>query len=268
MFLPPMQGYCHLCIFPVSLSKEQDFRYWKLSELTRQSKRRTKEDRHRLKRLKSISYHLMRRNQSRQLRTALRFTHQTFTVFFFIVPSVFMMNKNIYMGINSKPNETNVTKTISLKKKSLFEKNKDNSLPYWSPRGLVTQSVHCHKTRELSPLKEECEQRQEGLNAFTAEQHLKRYIFIWNLCRFQMNPERSPCCCGTVQVPSHSVTNWSWLYVSLGFITQRCASVIIWWSSISCVLYWKNTPNTMCSRKGKVIQFMAMDTDFKDRLCL
>lgn len=27
------------------------------------------------------------------------------------------MNKNIYMGINSKPNETNVTKTISLKKK-------------------------------------------------------------------------------------------------------------------------------------------------------
>lgn len=117
MFLPPMQGYCHLCIFPVSLSKEQDFRYWKLSELTRQSKRRTKEDRHRLKRLKSISYHLMRRNQSRQLRTALRFTHQTFTVFFFIVPSVFMMNKNIYMGINSKPNETNVTKTISLKKK-------------------------------------------------------------------------------------------------------------------------------------------------------
>lgn len=41
-----------------------------------------------------------------------------------------MMNKNIYMGINSKPNETNVTKTISLKKKSLFEKNKDNSLPY------------------------------------------------------------------------------------------------------------------------------------------
>lgn len=130
MFLPPMQGYCHLCIFPVSLSKEQDFRYWKLSELTRQSKRRTKEDRHRLKRLKSISYHLMRRNQSRQLRTALRFTHQTFTVFFFIVPSVFMMNKNIYMGINSKPNETNVTKTISLKKKSLFEKNKDNSLPY------------------------------------------------------------------------------------------------------------------------------------------
>lgn len=268
MFLPPMQGYCHLCIFPVSLSKEQDFRYWKLSELTRQSKRRTKEDRHRLKRLKSISYHLMRRNQSRQLRTALRFTHQTFTVFFFIVPSVFMMNKNIYMGINSKPNETNVTKTISLKKKSLFEKNKDNSLPYWSPRGLVTQSVHCHKTRELSPLKEECEQRQEGLNAFTAEQHLKRYIFIRNLCRFQMNPERSPCCCGTVQVPSHSVTNWSWLYVSLGFITQRCASVIIWWSSISCVLYWKNTPNTMCSRKGKVIQFMAMDTDFKDRLCL
>lgn len=267
MFLPPMQGYCHLCIFPVSLSKEQDFRYWKLSELTRQSKRRTKEDRHRLKRLKSISYHLMRRNQSRQLRTALRFTHQTFTVFFFIVPSVFMMNKNIYMGINSKPNETNVTKTISLKKKK-FEKNKDNSLPYWSPRGLVTQSVHCHKTRELSPLKEECEQRQEGLNAFTAEQHLKRYIFIWNLCRFQMNPERSPCCCGTVQVPSHSVTNWSWLYVSLGFITQRCASVIIWWSSISCVLYWKNTPNTMCSRKGKVIQFMAMDTDFKDRLCL
>lgn len=130
MFLPPMQGYCHLCIFPVSLSKEQDFRYWKLSELTRQSKRRTKEDRHRLKRLKSITYHLMRRNQSRQLRTALRFTHQTFTVFFFIVPSVFMMNKNIYMGINSKPNETNVTKTISLKKKSLFEKNKDNSLPY------------------------------------------------------------------------------------------------------------------------------------------
>lgn len=117
MFLPPMQGYCHLCIFPVSLSKEQDFRYWKLSELTRQSKRRTKEDRHRLKRLKSISYHLMRRNQSRQLRTALRFTHQTFTVFFLIVPSVFMMNKNIYMGINSKPNETNVTKTISLKKK-------------------------------------------------------------------------------------------------------------------------------------------------------
>lgn len=128
MFLPPMQGYCHLCIFPVSLSK--DFRYWKLSELTRQSKRRTKEDRHHLKRLKSISYHLMRRNQSRQLRTALRFTHQTFTVFFLIVPSVFMMNKNIYMGINSKPNETNVTKTISLKKKSLFEKNKDNSLPY------------------------------------------------------------------------------------------------------------------------------------------
>lgn len=120
MFLPPMQGYCHLCIFPVSLSKEQDFRYWKLSELTRQSKRRTKEDRHRLKRLKSISYHLMRRNQSRQLRTALRFTHQTFTVFFFIVPSVFMMNKNIYMGINSKPNETNVTKTISLKKKKKF----------------------------------------------------------------------------------------------------------------------------------------------------
>lgn len=119
MFLPPMQGYCHLCIFPVSLSKEQDFRYWKLSELTRQSKRRTKEDRHRLKRLKSISYHLMRRNQSRQLRTALRFTHQTFTVFFFIVPSVFMMNKNIYMGINSKPNETNVTKTISLKKKKV-----------------------------------------------------------------------------------------------------------------------------------------------------
>lgn len=43
-----------------------------------------------------------------------------------------MMNTNIYMGINSKPNETNVTKTISLKKKkkSLFEKNKDNSLPY------------------------------------------------------------------------------------------------------------------------------------------
>lgn len=119
MFLPPMQGYCHLCIFPVSLSKEQDFRYWKLSELTRQSKRRTKEDRHRLKRLKSISYHLMRRNQSRQLRTALRFTHQTFTVFFFIVPSVFMMNKNIYMGINSKPNETNVTKTISFKKKKV-----------------------------------------------------------------------------------------------------------------------------------------------------
>lgn len=54
-----------------------------------------------------------------------------FYSFFFIVPSVFMMNKNIYMGINSKPNETNVTKTISLKKKkSLFEKNKDNSLPY------------------------------------------------------------------------------------------------------------------------------------------
>lgn len=42
-----------------------------------------------------------------------------------------MMNKNIYMGINSKPNETNETKTISFKKKkSLFEKNKDNSLPY------------------------------------------------------------------------------------------------------------------------------------------
>lgn len=32
------------------------------------------------------------------------------------------------MGINSKPNETNVTKTISFKKKQtrLFEKNKDN----------------------------------------------------------------------------------------------------------------------------------------------
>lgn len=30
-----------------------------------------------------------------------------------------MMNKNIYMGINSKPNETNVTKTISLKKKKV-----------------------------------------------------------------------------------------------------------------------------------------------------
>lgn len=35
-----------------------------------------------------------------------------------------MMNKNIYMGINSKPNETNVTKTISLKKKVCLRKTK------------------------------------------------------------------------------------------------------------------------------------------------
>lgn len=179
-----------------------------------------------------------------------------------------MMNKNIYMGINSKPNETNVTKTISLKKKKVCLRKTKITACHTDPLEVLWPNQCIATRRELSPLKEECEQRQEGLNAFTAEQHLKRYIFIWNLCRFQMNPERSPCCCGTVQVPSHSVTNWSWLYVSLGFITQRCASVIIWWSSISCVLYWKNTPNTMCSRKGKVIQFMAMDTDFKDRLCL
>lgn len=119
MFLPPMQGYCHLCIFPVSLSKEQDFRYWKLSELTRQSKRRTKEDRHRLKRLKSITYHLMRRNQSRQLRTALRFTHQTFTVFFFYCTFGFYDEQKHIYGNKFKTKWDQCDKDNIIKKKKV-----------------------------------------------------------------------------------------------------------------------------------------------------